>query len=363
MALLVVAEPREAFEAWRDGADRGRPPSPPTTQSKRGRDGVPLRALRRCATRSAARPPAARVGPDLTHVASRQTIAAGTLPNTRGYARGLDRRPADDQARATTCRMIQLAAARAQRAARLPRGSAMSDARGLPRSQDRASTATTGPTGDALARGSSRPGARPRASGAGSPRSTTRSSAAATSSPAFVFLAPRRPAGAGSCGCSSPGPRTTLIGPDRYNQIFTMHGTTMMFLFAVPVMEAVAVYLVPLMVGTRNIAFPRLNAFGYWIYLVGGMLLWVAFVLDIGPRRRLVRLRAALRARILARQARRHLGADDHLHRGLGARRRGRDRSSPCSSSARPACRSTASRCSSGRCWSRRSWSSSRCRR
>lgn len=51
-------------------------------------------------------------------------------------------------------------------------------------------------------------------------------------------------------------PEARFIGPDRYNQIFTMHGTNMMFLFAVPVMEAMAVYLVPLMVGTRNIAFP-----------------------------------------------------------------------------------------------------------
>jgi cytochrome c oxidase subunit I+III len=56
-----------------------------------------------------------------------------------------------------------------------------------------------------------------------------------------------------------------------------------MFLFAVPVMEAMAVYLVPLMVGTRNIAFPRLNAFSYWIYLAGGLLLWIAFALDMGP--------------------------------------------------------------------------------
>ncbi len=78
-------------------------------------------------------------------------------------------------------------------------------------------------------------------------------------------------------------PEARLIGPDRYNQIFTMHGANMMFLFAVPVMEAVAVYLVPLMVGTRNIAFPRLNAFSYWIYLAGGVLLWTAFALDMGP--------------------------------------------------------------------------------
>jgi cytochrome c oxidase subunit I+III len=78
-------------------------------------------------------------------------------------------------------------------------------------------------------------------------------------------------------------PESGLIGPDRYNQIFSMHGTTMMFLFAVPVMEAMAVYLVPLMLGTRNIAFPRLNAFSYWIYLFGGIFLWVAFLMNIGP--------------------------------------------------------------------------------
>ena len=92
-------------------------------------------------------------------------------------------------------------------------------------------------------------------------------------------------------------PENTLLGPDLYNQIFTMHGTTMMFLFAVPVMEAIGVYLVPLMVGTRNIAFPRLNAFGYWIYLFGGILLYVALRAQHRPRRRLVRLRAARRAR------------------------------------------------------------------
>src|SRR3978361_748934 len=78
-------------------------------------------------------------------------------------------------------------------------------------------------------------------------------------------------------------PEARLIGPDRYNQIFTMHGTNMMFLFAVPVMEAMAVYLVPLMVGTRNIAFPRLNAFSYWMFLAGGLTLWIAFALDMGP--------------------------------------------------------------------------------
>jgi cytochrome c oxidase subunit 1 len=78
-------------------------------------------------------------------------------------------------------------------------------------------------------------------------------------------------------------PESGLISAQRYNEIFTMHGTTMMFLFAVPVMEAMAVYLVPLIVGTRNIAFPRLNAFSYWIYLGGAVMLWTAFLIDIGP--------------------------------------------------------------------------------
>jgi cytochrome c oxidase subunit 1 len=78
-------------------------------------------------------------------------------------------------------------------------------------------------------------------------------------------------------------PESGLIGADRYNQIMTMHGSTMMFLFAVPVMEAMAVYLVPLMVGTRNIAFARLNAYSYFVYLSGGLLLWAGFVLNIGP--------------------------------------------------------------------------------
>jgi cytochrome c oxidase subunit I+III len=78
-------------------------------------------------------------------------------------------------------------------------------------------------------------------------------------------------------------PENGLIGPDLYNQLFSMHGTTMMFLFAVPVMQAMAVYLVPLMVGTRSIAFPRMNAFAFWIYLFGGLMLYVAFFLNIGP--------------------------------------------------------------------------------
>jgi cytochrome c oxidase subunit 1 len=78
-------------------------------------------------------------------------------------------------------------------------------------------------------------------------------------------------------------PAAHLFGPDRYDQIFTTHGSTMMFLFAVPVMLGMAIYQVPLMIGTRELAYPRLNAYGYWCYLTGCLLLWVSFFLNTGP--------------------------------------------------------------------------------
>jgi cytochrome c oxidase subunit I+III len=78
-------------------------------------------------------------------------------------------------------------------------------------------------------------------------------------------------------------PEARLIGPDLYNQLFTVHGSTMMFLFAVPVMQALGIYLVPLMVGTRSVAFPVLNAYAYYTYLIGGLLLYVALFSNTGP--------------------------------------------------------------------------------
>jgi cytochrome c oxidase subunit I+III len=78
-------------------------------------------------------------------------------------------------------------------------------------------------------------------------------------------------------------PEHQFLNPDLYNQVFTTHGSTMMFLFAVPVMEGMGIYLIPLMIGTRQVAFPRLNVFGYYCYLIGGLLLFTGFLLNIGP--------------------------------------------------------------------------------
>jgi len=74
-----------------------------------------------------------------------------------------------------------------------------------------------------------------------------------------------------------------FLDRDLYNQIFTMHGTVMMFLFAIPLIEGVAIYLLPKMLGARDLAFPRLTAFGYWCYLFGGSILIGALALGLAP--------------------------------------------------------------------------------
>ena len=74
-----------------------------------------------------------------------------------------------------------------------------------------------------------------------------------------------------------------LVGYQDYAEAFTMHGTTMMFFFAVPIMEGFAVYLIPKLIGARDLVFPRLSAFGYWCYLFGGILLYSSFLFDAVP--------------------------------------------------------------------------------
>src|SRR6202453_4329879 len=71
-------------------------------------------------------------------------------------------------------------------------------------------------------------------------------------------------------------PNNTLVSPETYNQLFTMHGTTMIFLFAVPMMAVIATYFVPLMIGARDMAYPRLNALSFWLLLAGGIVIYAS---------------------------------------------------------------------------------------
>ena len=72
-------------------------------------------------------------------------------------------------------------------------------------------------------------------------------------------------------------PENTFLDPEKYNQLFTMHGTTMIFLVVVPIWAGFANYLLPLMIGARDVAFPRLNAWSYWMFLFGGLTLYASF--------------------------------------------------------------------------------------
>ena len=78
-------------------------------------------------------------------------------------------------------------------------------------------------------------------------------------------------------------PANHLISPETYDQLFTMHGTTMVFLMAMPLLFGFSVYLVPLMIGARDMAFPRLNAFGFWIYFFGALMLYFSFLAGGAP--------------------------------------------------------------------------------
>jgi cytochrome c oxidase subunit I len=79
------------------------------------------------------------------------------------------------------------------------------------------------------------------------------------------------------------GPNRTQLTPEQYSQLFSMHGLTMIFLYAQPVLSGFSVYLFPLLLGTRDMAFPRLNAFSYWIYLFSGLFIYAGFLIGAGP--------------------------------------------------------------------------------
>jgi cytochrome c oxidase subunit I+III len=78
-------------------------------------------------------------------------------------------------------------------------------------------------------------------------------------------------------------PENTFLPPDTYNQLFTMHGSTMIFLFAVPMMEAFAEFLLPMLTGARELPFPRMTAFLYWVLLFGGVMFMASFLVGALP--------------------------------------------------------------------------------
>ncbi|HJP65320.1 MAG TPA: cytochrome c oxidase subunit I [Actinomycetota bacterium] len=78
-------------------------------------------------------------------------------------------------------------------------------------------------------------------------------------------------------------PGGTVLTAEQYNQVFTMHGVTMIFLVVMPMSAAFFNYLLPIMIGARDVAFPRLNAFSYWVFLFGGLFLYSSFLLGGAP--------------------------------------------------------------------------------
>ena len=79
------------------------------------------------------------------------------------------------------------------------------------------------------------------------------------------------------------GPDRSLLTPEQYNQLYSTHGMTMIFLYSLPVLSGFSNYLWPLILGSRDMAFPRLNALSYWIYLAAGLFMYAGFALGAGP--------------------------------------------------------------------------------
>ena len=212
---------------------------------------------------------AGTLGPDLSDFGSRQWIGSVTVPNTPEQPGRLDRATPSDQAREPHAADQPVAGRRSTPSWPTWRPEVTVSTRPHPDHPDRqANWRRCGRT-------------RP-ASPASSPPSTTSASACATSTRRFFFFFV-----AGLMAlvmrAQLAAPEQHVLGPQTYNELFTMHGTTMIFLFNTPVLAGFGNYLIPLQLGTRDMAFPRLNAFSYWVFLLGGIFMFRSFFVGNMP--------------------------------------------------------------------------------
>ena len=279
MAMYVYAAAAGGFRAWLRGAGRGRaPPATPRRPARaRGLPARPVRELPR----------------DPRHAGARARRARPHARRPRADARRAD---------ASRTRRAQLARlARATRSTSSP-GNRMPDL-GL---ADAATFARSSPTWRACSDGGR--GTRGR-------RAAERLERIWAERPgvlgwltttdhkrigllylfaSLAFFAAGRRRGAADPHAADPPRQRTCVGPDAYDQLFTMHGVTMIFLFVIPMSTgAFGNYLLPLMIGARDMAFPRMNALSFWIFLASGIFIYSCAGDRPRARRRLVQLRAA----------------------------------------------------------------------
>ena len=219
--------------------------------------------------RIAGTPAQADVGPDLSHLASRATLAAGTIPDTWSELAAWIHNPQ---------------AIRAGRPDAGPRAVAQRGvvAGGLPGDADVVRTTAASPEERHTERleriWAERPGV------LGWLTTTDRERIGI-----LYFFTALAFFGAGRVEAllirtQLIDPNHHLLSPQAYNELFTMHGITMIFLFVIPMTTgAFGNYLIPLMIGARNIAFPRMNAFSYWVGLASGIFMYVALAQGHAP--------------------------------------------------------------------------------
>jgi heme/copper-type cytochrome/quinol oxidase subunit 2 len=327
MTLHVVVDPPEVFERWLR-AQAAAAVAPRSAEAERGRT---VFEAQRCAGCHAVRGlfDGGTGGPDLTHVGSRAFLGAGTVPaDAAGFARWVAdvqhlkpgaRMPSYDRLDAGSRQALAVFpgaaemsavcfAARGPRPMSAPSGpvapkpsgsepdaasepSTLAPSDGLPdRSKEQAGESAAASTNGL-------PSALPRPPGELAelervwvpPRGWRRLTAVNNTHIGLYYIATALLffvlAGvlALLMRAQLALPDNTLLGPQLYNQVFTMHGTVMMFLFAVPVVEAIAVYLLPGMLGARDLPFPRLSAYAFWAYAVGGLAFFCTIFFGASP--------------------------------------------------------------------------------